>query len=302
MSRHHDFDAGDVFLKRPRAKQPSAPRKTPVMKPVLRWAWNTGIISTFLAGLFALLPIVITLGIMAWAGGFLKTWLGPESFVGQALFHLGLRFVTNPAVASILGWSAVLLSIWLLGALLKSVGKKRIEKMFHTMMERIPLVNVLYGTVAQVVEMFQRDPTDKLQGMSVVYCGVGRERGAGFLALLASEQVYQFNGQTCQIVYVPTSPLPMSGLVVFAATDTVTKVDMQVDDLMKICLSIGVMSSKVIPDQYILPPESLRRSKEGSDRTPAVDTTHRGRHVDATRNGANKNRIADWEAEGGAVR
>ena len=52
-----------------------------------RWLWKTGILSTFLAGLFAVLPIVITVGIMAWVGGLLKAWLGPESFVGKALFQ-----------------------------------------------------------------------------------------------------------------------------------------------------------------------------------------------------------------------
>ena len=63
-------------------------------------------------------------------------------------------------------------------------------------------------------------------------------------------------------MYVPTSPLPMSGLVVFAAADSVQKVDMQVDDLMKICFSIGVMSSKVIPDQYVVPLNELERAQD----------------------------------------
>ena len=80
----------------------------------------------------------------------LKTWLGSESFVGKALAQMGLRFVTDPTVASVLGWVVVLLAIWLLGALLKSVGKERIENTFNAAVERIPLVNVLYRPVAQV--------------------------------------------------------------------------------------------------------------------------------------------------------
>ena len=76
------------------------------MRQSLTWFWQRGILSTFLAGLFALLPIVITLGIMAWAGGLLKDWLGSESFVGRALSQLGLRFVTDPTVASVLSWRA----------------------------------------------------------------------------------------------------------------------------------------------------------------------------------------------------
>ena len=219
--------------------------------------WRTGLLSTFLAGLFAVLPIVITVGIMAWVGGLLQAWLGPESYVGKTLFQLGLRFVTDPTVASVLGWVSVLIAIWLLGALLKSVGKKRIEKAFDAAVERIPLVNVLYRPVAQVVEMLQRDPADKLKGMSVVYCAFGHEGGAGFLGLLVSDRVYRFKGRACQIVYVPTSPLPMSGAVVFADADSIERVDMQVDDLMKICLSIGVMSSTVIPDQYIVLPQEV---------------------------------------------
>lgn len=133
---------------------------------------------------------------------------------------------------------------------------------FNAAMERIPLVNVLYRPVAQVVEMFRRDRTDELQGMNVVYCALGREGGGGVLGLLVSDQSYRFNGKVCQIVYVPTSPLPMSGVVVFAAADSVQQVDMQVEDLMKICFSIGVMSSKVIPDQYMVPPEEVERAKE----------------------------------------
>ena len=169
------------------------------MRRAFRWFWETGMLSTFLTGLFAVLPIVITVGIMAWVGGLLKAWLGPESFVGTALLQMGLRFVTNPTVASVFGWVAVLLAIWLLGALLKSLGKKRIEETFHATVERIPLVNVLYRPVAQVVDMLQRDPADKLQGMSVVYCAFGRDGGAGFLGLLVSDRLYRFNGQMRQI-------------------------------------------------------------------------------------------------------
>jgi uncharacterized membrane protein len=54
-----------------------------------------------------------------------------------------------------------------------------------------------------------------------------------------------------------------SGLVVFAAVDSVRQVDMQVDDLMKFCFSIGGMSSQVIPDQYVV---SLNELEHAQDR------------------------------------
>lgn len=230
------------------------------MTLAIRWIWKTGILSTFVAGLFAVLPIVITIGIMAWVGGVLEAWLGPESVVGKALSQMGLRFVTDPTIASILGWLAVVLAVWFLGVLLKWIGKKRFEMVFSAIMERIPLVNILYKPVAQVVDLLQRKPTDTVDGMSVVYCAFGREGSGGFLGLLVSDQVYRFNGNACQIVYLPTSPLPMSGATVFAAVDSVHRVDMQVDDLMKIAFSIGVMASSVIPEQYVVTSEEMIRN------------------------------------------
>jgi uncharacterized membrane protein len=247
------------------------------MRRAFGWFWKTGMLSTFLTGLFGLLPIVITVGVMAWVGGLLKEWLGAESSVGEALRQLGLQFVTDPIVATVLGWVAVLLAIWLLGALLKSVGKKRIEKAFAGAVERIPLVNVLYRPVAQVIDLLQRERTDTIQGMSVVYCAFGGEGGAGFLGLLVSDQLYRFNGRACHIVYVPTSPLPLSGVVVFAAADSVHRVDMQVDGLMKIYLSIGVMSSKVIPDQYVVLPEEVERAKDRLNEIHSAKATARAK-------------------------
>jgi uncharacterized membrane protein len=137
-------------------------------------------------------------------------------------------------------------------------------------MERIPLVNVLYKPVAQVVDMLQLDPTDKLQRMTVVYCAFGHEGSAGFLGLLVSDRGYRFNGQASQVVYVPTSPLPMTGAVIFVAADSVQQVDMKVDDLMKVSFSIGVLSSKVIPDQYVVPQAEVNRAQDPLDNTQST--------------------------------
>jgi uncharacterized membrane protein len=102
-----------------------------------------------------------------------------------------------------------------------------------------------------VLDMLRQEGPEEMKAMSVVYCAFGEGRGAGFLGLLASTDVYRFGGQDCHIVYVPTSPVPMSGGIVFVPVDGVERVEMQVDELMQVYLSIGAMSGKVIPGQYI---------------------------------------------------
>ena len=41
------------------------------MKRLVLWIINRGVVQTFLTGLFSLLPLVLTLALMSWAGNWL---------------------------------------------------------------------------------------------------------------------------------------------------------------------------------------------------------------------------------------
>ncbi|MFP6602414.1 MAG: DUF502 domain-containing protein, partial [Pirellulaceae bacterium] len=223
------------------------------MNRLLRWIWRKGLVSTFMAGFFVILPIAITLGIMGYMGSLLKTWLGADSPLGSLLQRVGLNYVTNAMLASVIGWITVLLAIWILGAIVKSAARYRFETFVHQSLNQIPVISSIYGPVSKVVGMLKRDEGSEMQSMSVVFCEFGAEHGGGFLALLSSEKIYHFGGRDCYIVYIPTSPIPMSGGIVFVPIDMVQHVDMEVEHLMQIYLSLGVMSEVVIPEKYIQP-------------------------------------------------
>ncbi|HID22724.1 MAG TPA: DUF502 domain-containing protein [Planctomycetaceae bacterium] len=207
---------------------------------------------TFLTGLFAVLPVVVTLWIMGWAAEQLQAALGPESIVGRQLRSLGMQFVGNETFATIVGWVFVLIGIWLLGVLVRATTRYRLEEWFDALMKRIPLVKSVYGPISQVVSMFQRQDRSEMSGMPVVYCSFGEGEDSGFLALLASPDTFRFGEKECHVVYIPTSPLPMSGGIVFVPKQSVRRVDMEVEQLMQIYFSLGVMSSNVVPAKYTL--------------------------------------------------
>jgi uncharacterized membrane protein len=220
------------------------------MKRMFAWLWDRGVVSTFLAGFFVVLPVAITIGIMSWVAGQLQEWLGPESTMGKVLNLVGLQFVTNETVASIVGWMIVLAGIWLLGALVKSAARYRLEEGFQAAINRIPFISTIYRPVSQVVAMLKKDDRGDMKGMKVVYCDFGAEHGGAFLGLQASENVFRFGDHDCHLVYIPTSPLPMSGGLVFVPAKAVRSVEMEVDDLMQIYFSLGVLSSTVVPERY----------------------------------------------------
>jgi uncharacterized membrane protein len=55
---------------------------------------------------------------------------------------------------------------------------------------------------------------------------------------------------------MPAAPLPMSGGLVFVPVETVRKVDMSAEQLMRLYLSMGILSPQLMPDAYRRPEEA----------------------------------------------
>lgn len=210
--------------------------------------WRQSFVRTFLTGLFAILPLAITLWIMNWVAGFLRDAVGPETIIGRNLQSLGMQFAANEYIATVFGWFFVLAGIWMIGVLVSSTARNSLLGWTDLLMKRIPLVNSVYGPVKQVVEMFGSQDESAVKGMQVVHCAMGGEQAPGFLCLLPSEDIYQFQGQDCHIVYLPSAPMPMTGFNLFVPIDKVVKIEMGVEELMQVYLSLGVMTTSALPD------------------------------------------------------
>ncbi len=173
--------------------------------------------------------------------------LGDESTIGGALHSIGLRFVTNETFASALGWCVGFVAIWAMGALLRSTARYRIDRAIEESIERIPIVGSIYRPIAQVLSLLKREDKADLKSMRVVYCAFGQDHGAGVLGLQVSSRQFQFGERSCFLVYVPTSPLPMSGGLIFVPVEAIEEVDMEPEDLLKVYFSMGVLAETVLP-------------------------------------------------------
>jgi uncharacterized membrane protein len=218
------------------------------MQRAIDWIWRRGIVSTFLTGLFAILPLVVTIAILAWVVDHLRAILGPDGLLGKPLQAIGLRIVSGELPAWALGLALVLVGIWMLGLLMKSVARQRIESATNAVVGRIPVVKSVYSTVSQLVNMLKKGDQADLTSMSVVFCTFGQEHGAGILCLLTSAQVYRFSGRDYHFVFMPAAPIPMSGGLVFVPVEMVQKVDMSAEQLMRLYLSMGILSPQLMPD------------------------------------------------------
>jgi uncharacterized membrane protein len=202
---------------------------------------------SFLAGILAVLPVVITVAIVAWAAGFVRRILGPGTLIGEALTALGLRFVTNDTVAYLIGGLLVLVGVFLLGLAVEAGAKNLVQKLLDGAMRRIPIIASIYGTSKQLVTLFEKKDPGKLPGMKAVFCFFGEKTGAGLLALLVSPQQYCINGRNYHIVIVPTAPMPVGGGLFFIPVEMVQPTNVPVEGLMSIYVSMGVSAPQFLP-------------------------------------------------------
>ena len=207
----------------------------------------------FLAGVFAVLPIVITVGVVSWVINFLNRFIGPDTVLGDLLSRVGLQFVQNTTVAYLIGWGGVLAAILLLGFLASSGMKNVFNRMTEAVLRRVPLVSKVYDASRQIVDMVDKSGDDKMQGMGVVYCRFGEKGGAGVLALLPTPQPIQLQGRDHHIVLVPQSPVPIGGGLLFVPAESVEYVDMSVDALMSVYVSMGVTVPKLMEAAKLTP-------------------------------------------------
>ncbi len=194
----------------------------------------------FLAGVFAVLPILITVLAVTWVISFLNGLVGPNTILGDLLSRVGLNLVDNPTIAYIVGWIGVLAAILVLGFFVESGMRRLYSQVTEAIFRRVPLVGKVYDASKQIVDMLDKQGDDKLKGMSVVYCSFGEKGGAGVLALLPTPETIPFHGRDHHIVLVPQSPVPIGGGLLFVPVESVQPVDMSVDTFMSVYVSMGV--------------------------------------------------------------
>jgi uncharacterized membrane protein len=201
----------------------------------------------FLAGLLALLPLIITVAVVLWVADYVQRIFGPSTPFGQTMRRFGLHFVSNDAVAFLIGVVLVLGCIFLIGVAVESGARNLLQRLFDAVLHRIPLVGSIYGTSKQMVAMLDRKDADALKGMQVVLCYFGDRGGAGFLGLLVSPERFRIGPREYQIVIIPTAPVPIGGALLLVPADVVQPTELSVEGLMSIYVSMGVTAKQFLP-------------------------------------------------------
>jgi uncharacterized membrane protein len=188
----------------------------------------------FITGLLIWIPLVITLWV-------LKVVV---DVLDQSLLLLPDRLHTEnwlgihvPGLGAILTLVIVLVT----GIFATNFFGARMVRLWHGVLNRIPVVNSIYSSVKQISDtLFSSSGQAFRQALLVQWPHPGMWTIA-FLTGTPSGEVARAIPADCVSVYVPTTPNPTGGYFVIVPRKDVVELDMTVDEALKYVISMGVV-------------------------------------------------------------
>jgi uncharacterized membrane protein len=203
------------------------------------------------AGLLVWLPIGATVFVFRLLLGLMDQllfWV-PDKYTPENLLGFPI-----PGLGAILA----LLVLLITGLLAANLLGRRLVAFYESVLSRIPFVRSVYGAVKHFAEMVLSDSGTSFKKVLLIeYPRVGLYS----IAFQTSEnpsEVQALTGETVVTAFLPTTPNPTSGFMLFVPRSAVIELEMSVEEALKMVVSLGV----VVPKWHPKHPESkLARSK-----------------------------------------
>ncbi len=187
----------------------------------------------FLAGLLLAAPLAVTIGVAVWFVDFIDSRVLPSTF---RIPGFGLLVVIS--AITLIGWFAS----GFLGRVVHSVGDRIVS--------RIPVLRTVYGATKQIFESVLAQKSNAFREVALFEYPRKGVWSIGFLTgTTAGEVQHRTQAQTVN-VFLPTTPNPTSGYLLFVPRQDLIILDMSVEDGIKMVVSGGI----VTPPFSALPP------------------------------------------------
>lgn len=152
------------------------------------------------------------------------------------------RLLLEPWFQNVLAVVMVLLALYLLGWMVSRVIGRRVLNSIESLIDRVPGIQRVYGSVKQLVTVLQQKPTD-VQRVVLIDFPTSELKAVG---LVTRTLVDATTGDRLAAVYVPTTPNPTSGYLEIVPIDRITSTDWTVDEAMNFLISGGAVGPDTI--------------------------------------------------------
>lgn len=193
----------------------------------------------FMTGLLVLTPSAVTIWIL------IRVFRWFDNILGRWYVRLFENIGMTTAYFPGLGAVTLAILITLTGYFARQFVGRKIIGLWEKMINYVPLINRIYLAVRQLSDslakgggiIFQAPVMVQYPRLGVYSIGfVTRECEGPFCTLI---------GAKVNTVFIPTTPNPTSGVVIFVKREELIPLDMTVEDAMKLIISAGYVTPDI---------------------------------------------------------
>jgi len=196
-----------------------------------------GLRASFLTGIVVIAPVGLTIwliwSVIGWIDGVVLPLVPdkfqPERYIGINLRGLGVIIFLLFTI--IMGWAA------------KGLIGRSLIRYAETMVDRMPVIRSIYSGIKQISETVFAQSERSFEKACLIQYPRRGIWAIGFISTTAKGEVSEraeIGGKLLSI-FVPTTPNPTSGFLLFFPEEDVIELDMSVEDAAKLVISAGLV-------------------------------------------------------------
>ncbi len=194
-----------------------------------------------ITGLFVIVPLWVTWLVLVFLFNLIASLGGPwvRALARAAASNAPAlsRWLLDSRVQALCAFVLVVLVLYVLGwATTRVVGHQALS-LFNRFVERIPLVQNIYGSTRKLLAALQQKP-DGVQRVVLIEFPTPEMKAVG---LVTRTFVDENTGEELAAVYVPTTPNPTSGYLEIVPLSRVISTEWSLDDAMAFIMSGGAV-------------------------------------------------------------
>jgi uncharacterized membrane protein len=205
--------------------------------------FNRRLRNIFLAGLLVTLPISLTIFILSFLFKSLDT-LSP--IFTHWLTLLGAPLPEGYRIP-FLGVIMTFIIVFLVGAVTTNIFGQKLLHVWEEIIEKIPFVRRIYKGTKQVVSSFATMDTKSFTKVVLIEFPRKGAHAIAFVTGKTRGELKHLTSDNHLKIFVPTTPNPTSGFIIFAEPSEFIELDMTIEEGIKFVISGGIVS----PEQII---------------------------------------------------
>lgn len=202
-----------------------------------------------ITGLATLLPTVLTGYIVYLCYRFVHNSLG--AWIGALLANVLNETEENAATwaaGDILAVVIVFALAYIVGAVATGFVGRRIVRAGESFLAKVPFVKLIYPYVKQVTDFILSDKSSRFRAVVAVPYPRRGVYSIGFVTGLGMRAINERTKKEMIHVFIPSSPTPITGYVVFVPREDVIELPITVDQAIRFAISGGV----IVPPQQLV--------------------------------------------------